>query len=167
MCERDIHFGIGTCEIGCVILLSNNVFFTVVPKSFSRNIQSCTVGNLNFSFKLVFWNLKMCEFYLCQGFPACTRRSSRWYMSTFYFFTKTWICSFSSLCNGLCFSIHKFSCNLLFLLYRNIIIFDELLANLSHMSTNWWKVNKSKNLILNLLAVFYCYFNVYYSSVIN
>jgi len=25
--------------------------------------------------------------------------------------------------------------------------FDALLANLRHASTNWWKVNKNKNLI--------------------
>jgi len=25
--------------------------------------------------------------------------------------------------------------------------FDALLANLRHASTNWWKVNKKKNLI--------------------
>jgi len=31
-------------------------------------------------------------------------------------------------------------------LYRNIMIFDALLANLRHASTNWWKVNKNKNL---------------------
>jgi len=38
---------------------------------------------------------------LKQGFPTCgtrttsgTRRSSRWYASNFYFFTKTWIHNF-------------------------------------------------------------------------
>jgi len=33
---------------------------------------------------------------------------------------------------------------LLFLLYRNIISFDALLAHLRHASTNWWKVNKKQ-----------------------
>jgi len=41
--------------------------------------------------------------------------------------------------------------------------FDALLANLRQASTNWRKVNKNKNFI-NLVVVFYCYFNVYYSS---
>jgi len=41
--------------------------------------------------------------------------------------------------------------------------FDALLVNLRHASTNWWKVNKNK-ISLNLVVVFYCYFNVYYSS---
>jgi len=35
----------------------------------------------------------------------------------------------------------------LFLLYRNIMTFDALLPNLCHASTNWWKVNKHKNLV--------------------
>jgi len=41
--------------------------------------------------------------------------------------------------------------------------FDALLINLRHASTNWWKANKNKN-SLNLIVVFYCYFNVCYSS---
>jgi len=56
----------------------------------------------------------------------------------------------SQLCSlriGLCFKINKFSCSLLFLLYRKIMTFDVLLANLRHASTDWWKVNKKKNLI--------------------
>jgi len=31
--------------------------------------------------------------------------------------------------------------------------FDALLANLRHASTNWWKVNKNKN-IIKLVVVF-------------
>jgi len=37
--------------------------------------------------------------------------------------------------------------------------FVALLANLRHPSTNWWKVNKNKNLIkysCDLLLLFYC-----------
>jgi len=49
------------------------------------------------------------------------------------------------------------------LLYRNIMPFYALFANLRHASTNWRKVNKNKNFI-NLVVVFYCYSNVYYSS---
>jgi len=41
--------------------------------------------------------------------------------------------------------------------------FDVLSANLRHASTNWRKVKKNKT-SLNLVVVFYCYFNVYYSS---
>jgi len=52
---------------------------------------------------------------------------------------------------------------LLFLLFRSIMTFDALLANLRHASTNWWNVNKNKNLI-KFSCGFYCYFNVYYSS---
>jgi len=37
---------------------------------------------------------------------------------------------------------------MLFLLYRNIMTFNALLANLRHTSTNWWKVNKHKNIII-------------------
>jgi len=40
--------------------------------------------------------------------------------------------------------------------------FDALLANLRHASTNWWKVKQK--ISLNLVVVFYCTFNVYYSS---
>jgi len=47
--------------------------------------------------------------------------------------------------------------------HRNIMTFDALLANLRHASTNWRKVNKNKNFI-NLVVLFYCYFNAYYSS---
>jgi len=48
---------------------------------------------------------------------------------------------------GLSFLINKFYCSFLFLLFRNIMNFDALLANLRHASTNWWKVKKNKNLI--------------------
>jgi len=48
-------------------------------------------------------------------------------------------------------------------LHRNSITFDALLVNLRHVSNNWWNENKNK-ISLNLVVVFYCYFNVYYSS---
>jgi len=51
----------------------------------------------------------------------------------------------------------------LLLLFRNIVTLDALLAKLRHASTNWWKLKKTK-ISLNLVVVFYCYFNVYYSS---
>jgi len=38
--------------------------------------------------------------------------------------------------------------------------FDALLANIRHVSTNWWKVNKNKKNSLNLVVVLYCYFIV-------
>jgi len=41
--------------------------------------------------------------------------------------------------------------------------FDALLTNLRHASTNWWKAKKTTKISLNLV-VFYCNFNVYYSS---
>jgi len=71
----------------------------------------------------------------------------RWYASNFHFFTKKKNSQLSSLRIGLCFWINKFSCSLLFLLYGNIMTFHALLANLHRASTNWWKVNKNKNLI--------------------
>jgi len=40
--------------------------------------------------------------------------------------------------------------------------FDALLTNFRHDSTNWWKTNKK--ISFNLVVVFYCYWNVYYSS---
>jgi len=55
---------------------------------------------------------------------------------------------------------------MLFLLYCNIMTFNALLANLCHASTNRWKVNKNK-ISLNLVVVFYCYFDVNYSSESN
>jgi len=48
-----------------------------------------------------------------------------------------------SLRIGLSFQIIKLSCILPFLLYRNIMTFNALLANLRHASTNWLKVNKN------------------------
>jgi len=80
-----------------------------------------------------------------------------------FIFQKNMDSQLSSLCIGLCFQINKFSCSLLLLLYHNIMTFDALLANLHHASTNWWKENKTK-ISLKLVVVFYCYFNVYYSS---
>jgi len=41
---------------------------------------------------------------LKQGFPTCgTRRSSRWYVSNFHFFAKTWIRSFLFYVSGFVF----------------------------------------------------------------
>jgi len=40
--------------------------------------------------------------------------------------------------------------------------FDVLSANLPHTSTNWWKVNKNKNLNIVSCGLF-CYFIVYNS----
>jgi len=116
------------------------------------------------------WVIVLCWVLVIQGLPTCgtrttggTRRSSRWYASNFHFFTKTWMWTvFEFTCRAL-FLKDTYSCSLLFLLYHNIMTFDALLANLRHASTHWRKVNKNKNLI-NLVVVFYCYFNVYYSS---
>jgi len=106
-----------------------------------------------------------------QGFPTCgtrttsgTRRSSRWYAKNFHFFHKNLDSQLSSLRIGLCFKVNKCSCTPLYLLHRNMITFDTLLANLRNTSTDWCKVNKNKNLIKFSCGLFCCYFNVCYSS---
>jgi len=39
-------------------------------------------------------------------------------------------------------------------MYRNIMIFDALLANLHHASTSWWKANKDLKFCCDLLLLF-------------
>jgi len=50
-----------------------------------------------------------------------SRGSSRWYVSNFHFH-KNLDSQLSNLRIGLCFSIKTFSCSLLFLLHRNVMI---------------------------------------------